>query len=322
MCYENCLPFSATSSDNTSYLPTPLPEVAVPACITISPTIPISVDSTSFVPSPPAIRRYKARLVAKGYNQIEGLDVNNAFLHKHLNIEVYMVPPTGYSKAHDGLLQKYGFVQSSHDHCLFILYIDVVFIALLVCVDDVLLTGNSLTAMTDVKLYLDKFFTIMDLGHAKYFLGLELARSAHGIYIYQRKYLLDIVCDRLLTDATPLPPWIKFDASSGALLVVPHRYRRSATFFVISHFFASGPIPFHCDNKAAIYITKNPIFHEHTKHRDIDCHLVRDKFKGGFIRPIHIRSHDQVADLFTKALPPVLFTRFFSELGMLSHAPT
>lgn len=58
-----------------------------------------------------------------------------------------------------------------------------------------------------------------------------------------------------------------------------------------------------CDNKAALAIAANPVFHERTKHVELDCHYVRDQLQSGIIATQHVSSQNQVADIFTKLLP-------------------
>lgn len=74
----------------------------------------------------------------------------------------------------------------------------------------------------------------------------------------------------------------------------------------------------YCDNKSAIAMVENTVFHERTKHIELDCHLVREKVQKGIIRLMFVASGSQVADGFTKALSTSQFDWFNNKLGLQS----
>lgn len=159
---------------------------------------------------------------------IQQLDVDNAFLHGDLHEEVYMELPPGiiptspnqvcrlnkslyglrqasrqwFSKLSSALISL-GYHHSEYDHSLFIKSSLNTFTALLVYVDDIVLTGNASTEINHVKSFLHSTFRIKDLGNLKYFLGLEVSRTNKGIHLSQRKYALDILADTGMLAAKP-----------------------------------------------------------------------------------------------------------------------
>ncbi|KAA0042054.1 myosin-9 isoform X2 [Cucumis melo var. makuwa] len=185
--------------------------------------------------------RHKARLVAKGFTQTYGidysetfspvaklntvrvllsvavnkdwplyqLDVKNAFLNGDLVEEVYMSP-------RQDLKPNLVSSQGHSDHTLFTKASKTGKIAILIVyVDDIVLTGDDQTEISQLKQRMGDEFEIKDLGNLKYFLGMEVARSKEGISVSQRKYTLDLLIETGMLGCRPADTLIEFNCKLG-----------------------------------------------------------------------------------------------------------
>lgn len=72
-------------------------------------------------------------------------------------------------------LKECGFRHSYADYSLFTCTSHIIFMCVLIYVDDLIITGNNPSAIAQFKLYLSIYFHMKDLGSLKYFLGIEIA---------------------------------------------------------------------------------------------------------------------------------------------------
>jgi hypothetical protein len=75
-------------------------------------------------------------------------------------------------------------------------------------------------------------------------------------------------------------------------------------------------VPLQCDSTSAISIAKNPVLHSKNKHIEVRYHFLRDNVEKGKIASIHVPTHDQLDDIFTKPLDQATFTSLRGELGV------
>ena len=67
-----------------------------------------------------------------------------------------------------------------------------------------------------------------------------------------------------------------------------------------------------------LVVARNPIFHARTKHIEVHYHYVRERLHAGDIDLVYVPTQDNVADIFTKALPQEKFEAFRKALGLLA----
>uniref|UniRef100_A0A2N9HT16 Reverse transcriptase Ty1/copia-type domain-containing protein n=1 Tax=Fagus sylvatica TaxID=28930 RepID=A0A2N9HT16_FAGSY len=204
-----------------------------------------------------SISRYKARLVAKGFHQHHGidfqetfslvvkpptvrlilalvvtynwplkqLDVRNAFLHGVLQEEA----PRAWFESFTTQLLNLGFHSSTIDTSLFIYRDGSVIAFLLLYIDDIVLTGNTPSFLTQLIANLSTVFELKDMGTLSYFLGFQIQRSTKGLTVTQTKYATDLLTKHNMVHCspykTPCVPNERLSTTCGQPLTDVHAYR-------------------------------------------------------------------------------------------------
>ncbi|GKA29058.1 retrotransposon protein, putative, ty1-copia subclass [Tanacetum coccineum] len=150
-----------------------------------------------------AVHTYKARLVAKGFTQTPGIDyaetfspvadirairiliaivsfydyeiwkmdVKTAFLNGYQNKEQ---ASRQWNKRFDDEIKKFGFNQNHNEPCVYVKASGSYVTFLILYVDDILIMGNNIPMLQDVKSYIGRCFAMKDLGEAAYILGIKI----------------------------------------------------------------------------------------------------------------------------------------------------
>ncbi|KAM0978921.1 hypothetical protein TB1_014070 [Malus domestica] len=157
------------------------------------------------------------------------MDVKNAFLNGELEEEVYMKLPPGHPQSSDpelvyklhksiyglklsprawyskltSVFEEVGFKRSNADSSLFVRICPSGTLVVLIYVDDLIVTGDNASEIVLLKNTFKQKFSIKDLRTLKYFSGIEMATSKKGMFLNQRKYILDLLQEADMLDCKP-----------------------------------------------------------------------------------------------------------------------
>ncbi|GKV25507.1 hypothetical protein SLEP1_g34939 [Rubroshorea leprosula] len=268
------------------------------------------------------------------------LDVNNAFLHGKVEEDLYMAQLAGFvdhnlphhvcklKKAIYGLKQAprawytklkqfllgCGLVNSHSDCSLFIYNNAGIVVYVLVHVDDILITGNSATCISDLIHRLGQKFSLKDLGDLK----AQNGWCKTGCHAYAYFWIVFL-------GATPIS-WKASKQKAIACSSTEAEYRAlaaaSSELVWVLHLLTElgiridAPPMLYCDNVGATYLSSNPVMHSRMKHIAIDLHFIRDLVDKKILRVSHIASADQLADGLTKPLSSSRFALLRSKIGI------
>ncbi|GJS46402.1 retrotransposon protein, putative, ty1-copia subclass [Tanacetum coccineum] len=180
--------------------------------------------------------------------EIWQMDVKTAFHNGYLNEEVYMEQPEGFvnqkfpnrvcklkrsiygpkqasrqwNKRFDDEIKKFRFSQNHDEPCVYVKASGSYVTFLILYVDDILIMGNNIPMLQDVKSYLERCFAMKDIGEAAYILGIKIYRDRSKRLIglcqsaYIEKILKRFYMENSKRGTIPMQEKLKLSKSQGA----------------------------------------------------------------------------------------------------------
>eukprot|EP00253_Pinus_taeda_P006636 PITA_06636 len=198
--------------------------------------------------------------------------------------------------------------------------------------DDLFLTRSS-KLIEDCKKNLETEFDMKDLGLMHYFLGLEVWQQDGEIFLSQGWVRSSI--DKKSTTGycfgigSRVTSWCNKKQKSIALSSVEAEYMAASKAtceviwlrkLLVNLFKKRMEVTkIFCDNQSCIKLSENPMFHDRSKHIDIQCHFIRDCVQRGAVQLEYTPTGNQVVDVLTKALGRTKFVQFREQMGMLEN---
>ncbi|GKU92257.1 hypothetical protein SLEP1_g6006 [Rubroshorea leprosula] len=185
----------------------------------------LSNDQTTMVP---VLEDVFSADIAPGTNEIESPSVASSSSHliraleKTCTWDLVDLPTDKTLVGCNSTVSEFGFTSSPHDTALFICKSAQGMVLLLIYVDDMIITGDDVLGIDELKQFLSHRFEMKDLDSLSYFLGLKVTSSDDGYLLSQVKYASDLVSKASLTDSkivsTPFEPNVKLTTLDGSPL--------------------------------------------------------------------------------------------------------
>ena len=222
----------------------------------------------------------------------------------------------------DESVKGFGFVKYEDEPCVYKKISGSATVFLVLYVDDILLIGNDIPTLQNVKSWLGKCFSMKDLGEAAYILGIKIYRdrSKRLIGLSQSTYIDKVLKRFSMQDSKrgylPMSHGISLRKSQCPntkderewMSKIPYA---SAIAVWIKKFITdlevvpriTNPFDVYCDNNGAIAQAKEPRSHQRSKHILKSYHLIQEIIERGDVKICRVPTYDNVADLLTKPLP-------------------